>query len=379
LRAIVDIAAAADDDAIVDDADFAVDVQLLLHEVLLLALEIAAPLLLRHFPAVEHGRLRDGGGGRYPIVPQADLVAVGFEFPLLIQYALCLLIVGFVALTGCIVYAFAHNLLGLRALHILVLDARLLFLLHHLGGLVQAVVGAQIEEEDVVARIDAFLLDLPKDGEGATVDGSVLVIHDCASACSGVITQVAREPGNGGNKDDDAKFTAFLAGSDAGVDDGAADHIVHRGLFFAGCGDKELVLNVDVVFRIADDLTVGVLNAVFCQDATAPVGAAANDLRVHGAGVLVGPGFGSYVRQGMVDVLAHRMCRPLNGYEVLKVPFSTLHCKPVIARGPLIFVALDEIPAKNEVLCNVIDTISNKTHGDVMPWHAAIVCFAELV
>ena len=81
----------------------------------------------------------------------------------------------------------------------------------------------------------------------------------------------------------------------------------------------------------------------------------------------------------MVTIFAHWMFWTLNGYKVFEIPFSALHGQPVKAFCPLVLVALDEVPTQDKVLCDVIDAVSNDPHGDVMPGHSAIVCFAELV
>src|SRR5687768_9215260 len=54
----------------------------------------------------------------------------------------------------------SHELLSLGTLDLLVVDTALFLLLLHSGSLVQAVVGAQVEEEDVLGRVDALSLDL---------------------------------------------------------------------------------------------------------------------------------------------------------------------------------------------------------------------------
>jgi hypothetical protein len=44
---------------------------------------------------------------------------------------------------------------------------------------------------------------------------------------------------------------------------------------------EELVLNVNKVFGIADNLTVGILNTVLVENTTAPIIAASNNLRAN--------------------------------------------------------------------------------------------------
>ena len=50
---------------------------------------------------------------------------------------------------------------------------------------------------------------------------------------------------------------------------------------FACRGDEELVLDIDKVFRLADDLAICVLYALLGKNAARPVGRATDDLRVH--------------------------------------------------------------------------------------------------
>jgi hypothetical protein len=57
---IVDVGTAADDCAIVHDADLAVHVQLLLDEVVLLGFWVAFPVLIRDLTAIQHSAVRNG-------------------------------------------------------------------------------------------------------------------------------------------------------------------------------------------------------------------------------------------------------------------------------------------------------------------------------
>src|SRR4051812_24640332 len=57
---IVDVGAATDHGAIVNNTHFAVHVQLLLDEVALLGLWVTLPLLVGHLTAVQHGTVRHG-------------------------------------------------------------------------------------------------------------------------------------------------------------------------------------------------------------------------------------------------------------------------------------------------------------------------------
>lgn len=141
----------------------------------------------------------------------------------------------------------------------------------------------------MLLRVDPLCLDLLKNGLRAAVDRLVLVIHDgpCPHGC--IVPQVTRKAGNGGNENDDPKLSTLFAGSDACIDDGSSNGVVDGELFLAGGCDEELVLDVDKVLGVADDFAIGVLDAVLRQDAAAPVTAAADDLGVNGALLLVRP------------------------------------------------------------------------------------------
>lgn len=72
--------------------------------------------------------------------------------------------------------AITHDLMGFGLLDLLVRDARCLLLLLDFGGDVKAVVGAQIEEVDVLFGVYPCCLDAPEDGMLTTADGLVLVV-----------------------------------------------------------------------------------------------------------------------------------------------------------------------------------------------------------
>jgi len=235
------------------------------------------------------------------------------------------------------VNARAHDLLGVRALDLGVLNAGVL--LPPIDGwrLVQPVVGAQVEEEDVLPGVDALLLDLLEDGVLSAADGLVLIVHDGAGARRGVVAQVAGEAGDGGNENDDAELAALLAGPDDGVDDGAADGVVDGRLLVARRRDEELVLNVHKVLGLADDLAVGVLDRVVRQDAAGPVGAGAHDLGMQRPPVLEVAQAALVERVG--DVLAHGVFGALDADEVLVIGQPAAQLDPVEAVVALVLVA----------------------------------------
>lgn len=89
--------------------------------------------------------------------------------------------------------------------------------------------------------INTRLLDLTHNGVLATTNRLVLVVHDGSGACCRTVTQVTGESGNGGDNDDDTELAAFLAGTNAGIDDSPADLIVNRVLLLAGGSDWKIV------------------------------------------------------------------------------------------------------------------------------------------
>lgn len=140
---------------------------------------------------------------------------------------------------------------------------------------------------------------------------------------------------------------------------------------------EELILNVNKVFGIADNLTVGILNTVLVQNTAAPIIAASNDLRTNRP--LLSTRFAGQWRQWMLDVLAAGVLWALNSNQIFIIPKSTLHHKPIHIIGTLVLITLYKVPAQNKVLCNIVDTVTNQTHGYVVPRHAPEVSLAQLI
>lgn len=46
---------------------------------------------------------------------------------------------------------------------------------------------------------------------------------------------------------------------------------------------------------------------------------------------------------------------------------------------PFVFVALDNVPAADKVFSDIVDAGADEADGDVMPGHAAVIFFLELV
>ena len=329
---------------------------------------------------MKHGRCGDGVGAGDAVVAETGFFALGFEFAFLVDEVLFLFVAGIVAfVVRGVLDPFAHYLFGLGSLDVLIFHTRFLLLFHHRRSLVEAVVGAKVKDEDMITRVHTFFLDLAEDGVFAAVDGFVLVVHNCTSACCRVVSQIASKPRDGGDHDDDSEFTTFFPGFDAGVYYSSPNYIVDWRLLLAGGSDEELILNVYVMLRVSDDLAIGVLNAVFRQDPATPVGAASHYLCVNRAWVLMRPRFSLQRAKRMVDVFPNRMLRSLNRYQIFILTFSAYHRKPVKACRSLIFVPLYEVPAEHKMLGDIINTVTNNAHRDVVPRHATIVCLAQLI
>jgi len=73
------------------------------------------------------------------------------------------------------------------------------------------------------------------------------------------------------------------------------------------------------------------------------------------------------------------MLWPLNRNKIFVFTVQTFKAEPIDCFVCLVFVTLDEVPSENEVLRDIVYTVSNDTHGDVVPRHATIIGFAEFV
>ena len=276
-------------------------------------------------------------------------------------------------------YTLTHDLLCLCSLHILVFDTRFLLLPDHRWSFVQTVVRPKIEDEDMISRVDTLFLNLAKNRMLPTVDRLVLVVHDSTRAHRSIVSEITRKARDGGNDDNYPEFSAFFTRFDASIDYGPTNRIVYRSLLFPCCCYEELVLDVDKVLRIPDNRTVSVLYTMFCENPAAPISTAADNLGMDGSLVLMRPWLGFTRCQRMMNVFSYGMLGSLNSDQVLVFPFPTFHGQPVESVIALVFVTFDEIPAKNKMLCNIIDAISDDTHGHIMPRHPTVICFTELI
>ena len=137
---------------------------------------------------------------------------------------------------------------------------------------------------------------------------------------------------------------------------------------------EELILDVDKMFSLADNLLVSVLDAVFNQNATAPISATANDLGL--AGPLLAPGLGAQRLVGMLHVVSDWILRALNTNEVLVLSGATLEQKPINALISLVFITIDKVPTEDKVFSNVINRVTNQTHCNIVPRHSTILGLA---
>ena len=153
---IVDVGAAADHGAVVDNTHFAVHVQLLLDKVALLGLWVTLPVLVGHLTAVQHGAVRHCVLAVEAILGLA-LLSLCFKLLQLPQDGFLLTWVGGVVFLVPVtffadhrVHTFTHDGFGDTALDILVCNIGLLLEFFQSGRLVDPVVCAQGEYEDML-------------------------------------------------------------------------------------------------------------------------------------------------------------------------------------------------------------------------------------
>ena len=127
----------------------------------------------------------------------------------------------------------------------------------------------------------------------------------------------------------------------------------------------------------ANNFNVSILDTVLEQDSTAPVSTAAHNLCIHSA--LVSAGLGVQGLKGMLNIFSARIFRSLNCNKVFIRAIATLKQEPIDTLIPLVLVTLNKVPTEDEVLCNIIHSITNQSHGNIMPRHSAIFCLAQFV
>lgn len=185
LTSIVEVAGATDHDSVVDDKQFGVDVQLFLDPIVNLFLWLALPLLVHHIAGVCHGILRETAFRSRLYLPSSFKAPFDVHLLLLFVFIVLFLcglrmhlLLGMVlealfhALLAHVRHAVllvstmntgSHDFLSLSTLHILVLQTGLFLLFSDGRRFVQPVVTAEVEEENVLCRINALFLDLLKD------------------------------------------------------------------------------------------------------------------------------------------------------------------------------------------------------------------------
>lgn len=96
------------------------------------------------------------------------------------------------------------------------------------------------------------------------------------------------------------------------------------------------------MLRIANQLTVCILNTVLSKYTAAPIVAAPHNLGLDGA--LLSELLGRKWSQGVLDISSHWVLRPLDANDVLILIFSTLHDHPGVVLVALVLVSLHEVP-----------------------------------
>lgn len=81
----------------------------------------------------------------------------------------------------------------------------------------------------------------------------------------------------------------------------------------------------------------------------------------------------------MLHVVTNWELGALNANEVLVFSSSTLEQEPINHWIALVLVTLDEIPAMNKMLGDVIDTVTDQPHRDIVPWHPTVFSLAKLI
>ena len=128
---------------------------------------------------------------------------------------------------------------------------------------------------------------------------------------------------------------------------------------------------------VANDFNVSILDTMLEQDSTAPVSTAAHNLCIHSA--LVSTGLGVQGVKGMLNIFSARIFRPLNRNKVFIRAVASLKHEPINTLIPLVLVTLDEVPTEDKMLCNIVHSITNQSHSNIVPRHSAIFGLAQLV
>lgn len=97
------------------------------------------------------------------------------------------------------------------------------------------------------------------------------------------------------------------------------------------------------MFRIANQLTVRILNTMLREDSTTPIIATPHNLCVDCA--LLSKLLGRKWSQRVIDISSHWVLRPLDANDILILALSTLHDQPGVVLVALVLVSFDEVPA----------------------------------
>lgn len=140
---------------------------------------------------------------------------------------------------------------------------------------------------------------------------------------------------------------------------------------------EELVFNVNKVLRVSNDPNVSILDTVFNQNSTAPVGTAAHQLCSHSA--LSPTRLRVQRSEGVLNIVTAREFWALDRDKVLVFAGASFEREPIDIVIPLVFVTFHVVPTKDKMLSDIVYTVTNQAHGNVMPWHSAILCLADLI
>lgn len=140
---------------------------------------------------------------------------------------------------------------------------------------------------------------------------------------------------------------------------------------------EKLVFNVNKMLRVSNDLNVSILDTVFNQNSTAPVSTAAHQLCSHSA---LSPTRLRVQRpEGVLNIVTAREFRALDRDKVLVFASASLEREPIDIVIPLVLVTFHVVPTKDKMLSDIVYTVTNQAHGNVVPWHPAIFCLADLI
>lgn len=83
--------------------------------------------------------------------------------------------------------------------------------------------------------------------------------------------------------------------------------------------------------------------------------------------------------QGMLDVISAGKSGPLNANQALFLLGSAFEQQIIDGFVTLVFVSLYAVPPQHKVFGYVVDTITNQSHGHIVPRHSAVLRLVQLV